>query len=64
MSETDIINTYMTELGYNSLDSAFTGAKASKLHCSNPDCYDDDCHGECLEQDCCNNECGCDDQQS
>ena len=54
----------MTELGYNTLGTTYTGAKSSKMHCTNPDCYDDDCHGECLEQDCCNNECGCDNQQS
>ena len=54
----------MTELGYNSLDTTFTGAKKTKLHCTNPDCYDDNCHGECLEEECCNNDCGCDDQQS
>ena len=54
----------MTELGYNSLDTAFTGTKKTKLHCTNPDCYDDNCHGECLEEECCNNDCGCDDQQS
>ena len=54
----------MTELGYNTLDTTYTGTKPPKLHCNNPDCYDDDCHGECLEQDCCNNDCGCDDQQS
>ena len=54
----------MTELGYNTLDTTYTGVKTPGLHCTNPDCYDDDCRGECLEQDCCNNECGCDDQQS
>jgi len=53
----------MTELGYNTLDTTYTGAK-SQMHCTNPDCYDDDCHGECLEKECCNNDCGCDDQQS
>jgi hypothetical protein len=54
----------MTELGYNTLNTAFTGDKISGLHCTNPDCYDDNCHGECLEEECCNNDCGCDDQQS
>ena len=54
----------MTELGYNTLDTTYTGAKAPKLQCNNPDCYDDDCHGECVEQDYCSNECDCDDQQS
>ena len=53
----------MTELGYNTLDSSFTGAKfdPSSLHCTNPDCYDDDCHGECLEEECCDSGCGCHD---
>ena len=55
----------MTEIGYNTLDTVFTGAKQTgKLHCTNPDCYDDDCHGECLEEECCNNDCGCHDQTS
>ena len=55
----------MTELGYNILETAFTGAKRpGKLHCTNPDCYDDDCHGECLEEECCDNDCGCHDQTS
>ena len=55
----------MTELGYNSLETAFTGAiQPGKLHCTNPDCYDDDCHGECLEEECCNSDCGCHDQTS
>jgi len=54
----------MTELGYNTLDTTFTGAKTPNLHCTNPDCYDDNCHGECLEEECCNDDCGCDDQQS
>ena len=54
----------MTELGYNTLDTTYTGAKTPGLHCTNPDCYDDNCHGECLEEECCNDDCGCDDQQS
>jgi len=54
----------MTELGYNTLDTTYTGAKTPGLHCTNPDCYDDNCHGECLEEECCNNDCDCDDQQS
>ena len=54
----------MTELGYNSLDTAFTGTKKTKLHCTNPDCYDDNCHGECLEEERCDDSCGCHDQQS
>ncbi len=59
-----LINSYMTELGYNTLDTTYTGAKRTNLHCTNPDCYDDNCHGECLEEECCNNDCGCDDQTS
>ena len=55
----------MTELGYNTLETDFTGAKHPvKLHCTNPNCYDDDCHGECLEEECCNSDCGCHDQTS
>ena len=54
----------MTELGYNTLDTTYTGAKTPGLHCTNPDCYDDNCHGGCLEEECCNNDCDCDDQQS
>ena len=54
----------MTELGYNSLDTTFTGTKKETMHCTNPHCFDDTCRGECMEEECCDNNCGCNDQQS